>query len=382
LTWITLLLGLPAQELAQQPTGPQPAIRPVDDAPGTEQGRTVALPMLALDHGFLRSACFDLLGRPPLQAEQERWVGQGFPAFLDEVLGSPDFWEHWLDEQLYFFLLIDNFSPESERVLAIPADLSDGRLDVQNAVHRIAISASFDRRNPGADTFVTVVMEQIGGMTVQKNKRELEIGKRLYDGGEGLFLGTSGRSQADVVDIAINSRQFTQTFLEREYERLLRREPEAKELRDAVRALRKKPRSYLQSVRSWLVSSAYQERLAEPTGLPNRLFVRALFVDLMDRLPTDEEAEPLREALDGLSDSAPLRSVLVRLLLSSGRVLLPEKDSIENPTEWTADLFRRLLGREATPEELKTFVTAFYDPACLPETVLYAVLSSPEYHLY
>ena len=377
--WTSLALALfplaPSSEPAQEPS------RPPGDTPG-EQGRTVARPMLAMDHGFLRSASLDLLGRPPFRAEAELWVGKGFPAYLDEVLGSREFWDHWLNEQLYYFLLIDNFTPESERVRAIPGDLQEGRLDVREAVHRIAISASFDRRNPGADTFVTVVMEQIAGMTVQKNVRELEIGKRLYDGGDGVFLGSSGGSQADVVEIAVESRQFAQTFLEREYQRLLRQEPERKTLRDDVRKLHKKPRAFVAILRSWLVSPAYQQRLAEPVGLPNRLFVRSLFVDMMDRLPTPDEAEPLREALDGLSDSAPLRSVLVRLLIDSGRVPLPEKDAIENPTAWTGDLFLRLLGREATQDELKTFVTAFHDPACRPETVVYAILSSPEYHLY
>lgn len=385
LTLLSLSGGVPAAGVAPLPPGA--ALHPAGDAQtaasdDVSQGRTVARPMLALDAGFLRTASLDLLGRPPYRAEVERWIGRGFPSYLDEVLGATEFWDHWLAEQLYFFLLIDNFRPRSERVEAIPAALTEGRLDVREAVHRIAISASFDRRNPGADTFVTVVMEQIAGMTVQKNVRELEIGKRLYDGGEGVFLGRSGASQADVVAIAVAGRDFARAFAAREFERLIGREPERAEVRDAARDLHKDPRSYLDAVRGWLVSPAYQERLATPADLPNRLFVRALFVDLLDRLPTEEEAEPLREALDGLSDSRPLRSVLVRLLLESGQVPLPEKDAIEDPTAWTAGLFLRLLGREATPDELKAFVGAFHDPACRVETVLYALLSSPGYHRY
>ncbi len=43
---------------------------------------------------------------------------------LDEVLDSEGFWQNWLEEELYYFFLIDNFRPRSERVLAIPADLA------------------------------------------------------------------------------------------------------------------------------------------------------------------------------------------------------------------------------------------------------------------
>jgi hypothetical protein len=361
----------------------QDGARQTGDARSSAQNeRTVARPMLALDHGALRAVMLDLLGRPPFLAEHEHWVGRGMLELLDKLLNSAEFWEHWYREQLYFFLLIDNFEPRSERVVSIPEDLAQERLDVRGAIHRIALSPSFDRRNPGADTFVTVVLEQLGGMTVQKNPRELEIGKRLYDGQKGVFLNRSGSSQADVIDIVVHSREFAQFFLAREHARLLRGEPAPGELRGWAERFQREPRVYTDILRGWLLSPPYQARLAKDSALSNRLFVRSLFVDLMDRLPEADEAEPLREALDGLSDSTPLRCVLVRLLLESGRVTLPAKDTIDDPSAWISDLFRRWIGRHAREQELAAFVGAFHDPACRPETVVYALLSSPEYHVY
>ena len=55
-------------------------------------------------------------------------------------------------------------------------------------------------------------------------------------------------------------------------------------------------------------------------------------------------------------------------------------DLLEDPTAWVADLFRRLLGREAEQPELAAFVGAFHEPECRVETVLYALVSHPEYH--
>jgi hypothetical protein len=350
------------------------------DAP--QEGQTVARPARPIDDGALRGVMLDLLGRPPLAAEREHWLGRRYGGLVESLVGSAEFWSHWLEEQLYYFLLVDNFRPETPRVLAIPGDLERGAIHVRDAIHRIALCSSFDARNPGADTFVTVVMEQLDGLKVQSNVRELDIGKRVYDGHSGLFLGETGRSQADVVRIAVEHKRFGRTLAAREYGRLVRAEPSASELADWGRRLHKDPDAYPRLVNEWLQSPAYAERLERRAVLPNRMFVRALFVDLLGRLPDEDEARRMRTALDGLSDPGPLRSVLARLLIDSGQARLPEKQAIEDPSAWVADLFRRLLGRPAGEDELRTFVSAFHEPACRPSTLLYALVSHPEYHRY
>ena len=297
---------------------------------------------------------------------------------LDRYLGSASFWRSWLEDELYYFLLIDNHRPPAERVESITDDLVAGRLDARGALHRIAISPSFDRRNPGPDTFVTVVMEQLLGSTVQKQPRELEIGKRIYDGGKGRFLGRTGSSQADVVRIAIEDERALRHFLSRQYRSLLRREPESREIAGWAREL-EAGRSYVEVVRHWMLSDAYEERLRTFDSLSNRTFVNALYVDLMDRLPARDEARRMRNALDGLADAGPLRSVLARLVLDSGAARVPAREEIQDPTQWIRGLFERLLGRAPGAEELAAFVSAYHDPACRPETVLYAIVSHPEY---
>ena len=343
-------------------------------------GPSRARPAHELDERLLRSVHLDLLGRPPYAAERERWLGRGLLEWLEPTVGSAEFWRHWLDEQLYYFLLIDNFRPESERVSALPEELAAGRLDVREAIHRIALSPSFDQRNPGADTFVTVVLEQLCGVNVQANARELELGKTAYDGRSARFLERTAASQADVVECAIESRGFATTFVAREHERLVRAPAAPADLGRWAAALRRDPRTYAELVRGWAASPAYAAR--PPAALSNRLFVRALFVDLQGELPPEEDARRIRAALDGLSDPTPLRSVVARLLLDSGRVALPSKASIEDPTAWIGELFLRLLARPASEAELAAFVTVFHEPDTRPGTVLYALVSHPEYALY
>jgi len=341
--------------------------------------RTAVTP---LDHGSLRCLFLDLFGRPPLAAERTAWIGRPRSELVASALCAREFWGNWLDEQLFYFLLIDNFRPTTESVLALPAQLAEGLIGAVEALHRICLSSSFDRRNPGPDTFVTVVMEQLLGLEVQRIARELEIGKKVYDGARGTFLGRSGSSQADVVHIAIEDRRAPRHLLKREYERWLRRVPSEQDLSAWVAALEQDPLAMRSILQGWFLSGAYAARLELRIPQPNRLFIRALFVDLLGRIPDDGEAERLRSALDGLANSGPLRALVARLILDSGKAPLPERASIPEPSVWIRELFERLLGRSPDAGELATFCEAFADPACRPATVMYAIVSHPEYQTW
>jgi len=330
----------------------------------------------------LRVLFLDSFGRPPTRAERDAWHEKPAEELVDEFLERSEFWENWLEEQLYYFLLVDNFRPRSERVLAIPSGLASGRLGVREALHSIVLSSGFDLRNPGPDTFVTVVLEQLHGKTVQDDPRELEIGKHVYDGGQGTFLGKRGSSQSDVVRITIEDRQALRFFLTREHRRILRSEPPKRELARWVRQLEKDDRSYPSLLREWFSSTAYDRRLETFEPLSNRAFVRALFVDLTDQLPPEEDARRLRNALDGLADAGPLRAVVARLVVDSGNAEIPPREGIEDPTAWIDGLFERFLGRQASEAELTVFVSAYHDAQCRPETVVYAIVSHPEYQIW
>lgn len=335
-----------------------------------------------MDASSLRRMFLDLLGRPPLEGERSEWSGRARVALVDAILPREEFWQNWVDEQLYYFLLVDNFRPTTEGVRTLPSLLAQGKLGVREALHRICLSSSFERRNPGPDTFVSVVMEQILGLTVQKTVRELEIGKRVYDGARGTFLGKPGNSQADLVHIAISDPRALHYFLEREHQRLLRQPIPVDLAKEWVARLEREEHAFPDILRGWLLSTEYDRRLRSSLPQPNHMFVRALHVDLMGRPPDELETQRFRTALDGLSDATPLRSLLARLMLDSGKVRLPERGAVADPTAWIRGEFERLLGRQPDASELAVFLEAFADPACRPATILYAIVSHPEYQTW
>lgn len=168
-------------------------------------------------------------------------------------------------------------------------------------------------------------------------------------------------------------------FLGREYRRIMHDSIARRDLTRWGRKLDRQPNSYGDILGEWLHSEAYAGRMSQRFPISNRLFVRSLFVDLAERLPQSDESERMRNALDGLADPGPLRSILARLLIDSHTALVPERKSISDEGQWVIGLFQRLLGRSPSSAERAVFVQALDDPDCRPETVLYAIVSHPEY---
>lgn len=353
--------------------GASSSVAAAQDAPSATAVRV-------FDAGELRRVCLDLLGRPPLADERLRWTGKPVDEALGQILGTREFWAQWTDEQLWYFLLVDQFAPRGESVLRLPDELQAGEVDVRGAVHRIALAPSFDQRNPGADTFVTVVMEQLCGLAVEKNRRELESGKRMYDGVQTRFLGGEGRTQSDVVRLALASEGFARHYLAREHERIAHAAPDAKQLADWARRFRQDPREYPLLVREWLSGASLERRFATRRAVPNRAWVRALHVDLAGADPDRAAVEPMRQALDALADPAPLRSVMARLMLDSGQAKVEPPGA--DRTAWVRARWLEVLGREPRAQESAEVLEALRQKDCRPETVLYALVTSEEAAVY
>ncbi|MEM6571009.1 MAG: hypothetical protein AAF957_21535 [Planctomycetota bacterium] len=336
-------------------------------------------PIPALDDRWLRSLSTDLVGRPPYAAERERWLGKPRAPYVAALLATEEAWRHWLDEQLYYFMLIDSFRPVGTSLDELPPLLAKRAMTPRDALHRIALSTSFEARNPGADTFVTVVMEQLCGIEVQKSKRELEIGKAAYDGDGGLFLGSRATNQSDVVRIAATHQDAARHLAEREFERLTRSTLSKRERARTGKRLHRAPREFVEVLTEWLASDAYAQRVALGAPLSNRNWVRAIYVDLGGALPSDDATEALRSALDGLGDPVPLRSAIVRMLLDGEGTRAPRSGDIGDPGAWVDTTFSRLLGRAPTADERAAFVGAASTGADGPEIVLYTLVTSEEY---
>ncbi len=328
----------------------------------------------------VRALAFDLVGRAPYADNVELAAASRLDVLLARTTRTREFWEHWYSEELFYFLLIDNARPED--ITTIPRRLHEGELTVPDAVRQVVASQAFHRANPGPDTFVSVVLEQLLGITVQRNATLLEAGKKMYDGHSARLFGQTGAGQADLVRIVTSQPDFTTRLVERSYRRLVRAEPTRDELEAWSTRLDAEPDTFVTLVREWIASPAYATRLATLHPKSNRQFVRGLYVDLLGRLPDEVAMQRLRGALAVLSDAAPLRALVARSLIDEHADSMPRKQLVPDGGVFIKSQFRRFLGREPGPEEFQIFELAWEQQGADPRTVIRALVTHWEYQHY
>lgn len=330
---------------------------------------------------LLQRLCYDLLQRGPTEGERRAYQGVDLATLQKRLLGSREAMSEWLEEQLWYFLLLDRFRPGGDGIDRIPARLQKGELDAQRAIGELLLSSGFSLRNPGNDTFVTVLLEQCLGYRVQdkQHKPVLEAGKKAYDGKKTKFLGSEAASQSDVVQCVLRHEDFARLLLDRHHRRLCGTPlPKGS---DAVARVQKDFAQFFPVLGEWIESQAYLDALQVRRQKSERQFLRGLYVDLLDRAPELEELRNLRNAMNAMADPAPLRSVLAKVILDSAQAKLPEAANGQE-AEFVARCFVRYLAREPLEKESAVFTAAMQQKGARPQQIVRALVGSLEYQTY
>lgn len=333
---------------------------------------------------MVRNLSLDILQRTPTPRELKVYLGAPVELVASRMLGSLEAMRVWVEEELLYFLLLDNFRPQTEAIRSLPGRLKAGQISARDAIAEIMMSTGFSLRNPGNDTFVTVVLEQGLGMRVQdkRNRRTLEAGKKIYDGYPTRFLKTKGKSQADIVKIVTRHEDFARHLLDRFHRRLLRAPlPQDKAHKDLVKRLHAEPMAFFPILKEWLCSPTYCELLATRRPRSDNQFIRSIYQELLGREPRYQEFRNMRNALLSMADPAPLRSVMAKVILDSGRAELPRYQRGKE-AEFVSTCFLRYLGREPTQQESSKIGALLKRPEVGPTEVVRALITSTEYQYY
>lgn len=336
------------------------------------------------DVALVRRLSLDILLRTPTPAEARSYRGYPVDKLARRMMGTLEAMQVWLEEELLYFLLLDNFRPKTRAVKTIPKRLQRGMITPVDAIHEIMISTGFQLRNPGNDTFVTVVLEQGLDMRVQdrQNIRILEAGKKMHDGYKTKFLGQWGNTQADVVKIVVGQKRFIRHLLDRYHQKILRGPlPKTPAAQAAVDRVHKDHRQLFPVLCEWLSAAEYKNQLQTKRPLSNHQFVRSLYMDLLGRQPNYQEFRNMRNALLSMADPSPLRAVMAKVILDSGQATLPEMVRGQEE-QFIRDCFLRYLGRHPTQPEQADFTKIVKDPDISAELVVRALVTSPEYQYY
>lgn len=330
---------------------------------------------------FLQRASMDILFRSLSPREVRAYLDAPEAQVVERLYKTREAMDVWLEEELLFFLLLDNFRPRNEAVEDLPRRLQNREIHVRHAMAEILLSTGFSLRNPGNDTFVTVVLEQGLGMKVQERKgnKELESGKKMYDGRKVAFLGERGSSQADVIKIVVGKRDFTKVMLDRHHERILGT-PIADD-DPAIDRIHETPSEFFDLLGEWILSDAWHDALATRRQKSDHQFVRSLYMDLLGRLPDGDELRNMRNAMLSMADPTPLRTVMAKVILDSGRPRLPRLERGQEGAFVDA-CFENYLCRTPTEGERTTYVGAMQQNGATDRQIVRALLGSPEYQYY
>ena len=333
---------------------------------------------------LLRRICLDVLQRTPTPAEVKAYAEAGAADVARSLLGTQEAMEVWLEEELYYFLLLDNFRPTNATVLDLPRRLRLRQVDIRTAMGEILVSTGFTLRNPGNDTFVTVVLEQCLGLEVQdrRNAPILEAGKRVYDGRSTRFLGGTGKTQVDVIKLTLADPRCTRHLLDRHHRRLFAAAlPAAAEAQ--VAAVHAAPAAFFDVLAGWIASARYADEQRPARPMSHHQFARSLYLDLLGRTPTYDELRMTRNAMLAMADPAPLRAVLVKIMLDSGKARLPGRGPAETDAAFVARCFATYLRREPTAAEVDAFAaTGPGSPPAPTSRIVRALLTSTDYSTY
>ena len=334
------------------------------------------------DPRHVRALYLDLVGRTPNDDEMAMASGTRPDILVRHLCASEEFWNQWFEEELFYFLLVNNARPEdAPKGESLPERLGEGTITVPDAVRSIASSQAFNRANPGNDTFVSVVLEQLLGMKVQRNKAILEAGKKMYDGQRASLFGEKGDSQSDVVRIVTQQDDFFLRMVERQYQRIVGRSPSRDDVERWAEELQADGRHFSSLVQEWVLLPVYAERLSTYRTKSDRQFLGGLFVDLTGDLPDALTMRRLRTALASLADAAPLRAVIARVLLDKDIVSLPARDEVD-PQNFIEESFARFFGRPPTANEAGDFLLVWQQMEVGPETIIAALVTHWEYQNY
>ena len=357
--------------------------RPRSSPLPTTTSPTDASPALDLsDRRHVRALYFDLLGRAPTADELAVAQGARPETFLRFNCGSHEFWTNWYEQQLFYFLLIANDRPGDEADGPELIDrLARGDVHVLDALRALVSGPTFHRANPGNDTFVSVVFEQLLAMTVQDEPAPLRAGKRMYDGDEVSLFGMRGSSQADVVRIVMQQPEVAEVLVAREYRRVIGVEPSREQVRADAATLLADPDEYADLVCGWLLSPEYADRLQTLRLKSDVQYLRGLWIDVTGAEPEPAVLQRQRDALLSIADAGPLRAVVARTVVDGPSADLPAPGELDDEL-LVEDLFARFLGRDPSAEELSEFVFLLRQTDVTVATLTRALVTHWEYQYY
>jgi hypothetical protein len=283
----------------------------------------------------------------------------------------------WYEEACERLGLVGDARPQGEEARGLALRVASEGTPPPAAEAVLARDPAFAKAHPPGRALALALAGRLLGRPA--TEAEVAAANRLA-AGEAAEVPGVGRvaDSAEWTRRVADSEAFALAAVRRRLERFVPSGAAEREAGRGLLAAREGPAAWRAFLEGVLRSPDHLERRAlRPKDALT--YLRGLFVDLLERRPTDRELLALAHAARALPGrSAPL-AALAKVLIDSGEAPLPLLVDIVDAPAWIDDRFLRHLGRRPTPSEKEAFGRALLDPAGGPEVVVRALVTSPEY---
>jgi hypothetical protein len=325
----------------------------------------------------VRRLYLDVLGRAPTPAEALEDALRPVEGLVSNVLLRAEAGRVWYEEATLRLGLVDDLRPVSREAAELPLTLVSEHLAPYAAEARLVRDPSFLRAHPPGRALAEALAR--GLLDRAPAPEELVAAERLATGepADVPGLGTAASSAA-WIEALLASEPYQRAAVRRRLARFLPQGSAEKRVGEGLLAARAGGQAWRAFLEKVLLSPEYQDRrrLVRKDDLT---LLRGLFVDLLERKPTDRELLALVRALRVVPGAHAPFAALVKVLIDSGAVPIPLLVDIVDAPQWITDRYLRYVGRRPAPEELTACGEVLLDPQGGPELVVYALLTGPEY---
>jgi hypothetical protein len=307
----------------------------------------------------VRRLYLDVLGRAPTPAEALEDALRPVEDLVANVLLRAEAGRVWYEETTLRLGLVDDLRPVSREAAELPLTLVSEHLAPYAAEALLVRDPSFLRANPPGRALAEAVAR--GLLDRAPSPEEL-----------------AAASSPAWIEAVLASEPYQRAAVRRRLARFLPQGSADKRVGEGLLAARAGGQAWRAFLEKMLLSPEYQDRrrLVKKDDLT---LLRGLFVDLLERKPTDRELLSLVRALRVVPGAHAPFAALVKVLIDSGEVPIPLLVDIVDAPKWITDRYLRYVGRRPAPDELKACGEVLLDPQGGPELVVYALLTGPEY---
>ncbi len=325
----------------------------------------------------LRRVYLDVLGRSPTPSEALAEGRRSIKSLVKNILLRAEMGRAWVEEIGIRFGLYDDFRVSSEEAIDLALRVPAENLAPHVVEATLARDPSFLRRHPPGRPLARAIAGLLLGREPTTAEElaaiALAAGQALDMPGVGPVLDSR-----DWLAKVLAGKAFRRAAMKRRLGRFLDSGGVGKHIGHALRAVEDGNKAWREYLEGVLIDQRYLER-KQLRAKETVTFLRCLFIDLLERKPTDREMAALVRAVEAMQGGSAAFAAVVRIMIDSGDAPLPLLVDIYDAPRWLTDRFLRYLGRRPKSAELKAYGQVLLHPQGGPELVIQALLTGSEY---